>query len=269
MAKWFSPLVMAGLLFVVGCQAQSTQSLVVDSMPAPSFTGPVMHDDIAAVRATLPAGRPLQPAKAASPLARLQPPARPPGHDTIPLDWLPTAKKANSWQWIVVHHSATATGGAFAFDKMHKAKGWDELGYHFVIGNGTDTRDGQVEVGSRWPKQKWGAHTRTPGNEFNEHGIGICPVGNFDVSHPGDVQMKSLARLVSYLMKTYHIPADHVLGHRDCKSTDCPGKFVNIAKVRQLSQQMLTASGDAIPASGWPALARGELLHDAGKDSAR
>ena len=33
--------------------------------------------------------------------------------------------------------------------RMDQAKGWDELGYHFVIGNGTDTRDGQVEVGSR------------------------------------------------------------------------------------------------------------------------
>ena len=28
-----------------------------------------------------------------------------------------------------------------------RAKGWDELGYDFVIGNGTDTGDGQIEVG--------------------------------------------------------------------------------------------------------------------------
>ena len=44
---------------------------------------------------------------------------------------------------IVIHHSATDRGGAKAFDEYHRKKnGWDELGYHFVIGNGTDTPDG-------------------------------------------------------------------------------------------------------------------------------
>jgi hypothetical protein len=262
MAKWTLLLVTAGSLLLVGCQAQPAQSTVVDSMPAPSFTGPVMRDELAVARAPIASNA--RPARTAVGATRLPlAPLRPPNHDKVPAEWIPTAKKLNNWNWIVVHHSATPTGGAAAFDKMHKAKGWDELGYHFVIGNGTDTRDGQVEVGSRWPKQKWGAHTKTPGNDYNERGIGICLVGNFDVSHPGEAQMKSLATLVAYLMKTYHIPADRVLGHRDCKSTDCPGKFVNIAKVRQLSVQMLLAAGDAVPREARPALASGELLHDA------
>lgn len=266
--KWYISFVMAGSLLIVGCQAQSTRSTVVDSMPAPSFSGPVMQDNAAVAGMAPPRYPQPQPARPGPTVPRLQAPVKPPSHEKVPADWIPFAK-ANSWYWIVVHHSATPTGGAMAFDKMHKAKGWDELGYHFVIGNGTDTRDGQIEVGSRWPKQKWGAHTKTPGNEFNEHGIGICLVGNFDVNHPSEVQMKSLAQLVSYLMKTYHIPADHVVGHRDCKSTDCPGKFVNIAKVRQLSVHMLAAAGDAIPPDAPPALASGELMYDAKKSTAR
>jgi 5-methylcytosine-specific restriction endonuclease McrA len=36
------------------------------------------------------------------------------------------------------------------FDRSHRDKGWDELGYHFVIGNGTSSGDGVVEVGTRW-----------------------------------------------------------------------------------------------------------------------
>jgi hypothetical protein len=91
---------------------------------------------------------------------------------------------ANQWRWIVVHHSATVSGGAARFDKLHREKGWDELGYHFVIGNGTDTRDGQIEVGSRWVKQKRGAHTKTADNRFNDYGIGICLVGNFNYDRP-------------------------------------------------------------------------------------
>jgi hypothetical protein len=120
---------------------------------------------------------------------------------------------------------------------MHKAKGWDELGYHFVIGNGTDTSDGQTEVGPRWPKQKWGAHAKTPDNRFNKYGIGICLVGNFDNERPTKAQVQSLSHLVAYLMKTYKIPADRVIGHGDTKATDCPGKNVHIADIRKMAAQ--------------------------------
>jgi N-acetylmuramoyl-L-alanine amidase CwlA len=125
---------------------------------------------------------------------------------------------------------------------MHRNKGWDELGYHFVIGNGTDTHDGQIEVGPRWPKQKWGAHDKTPGNQYNEHGIGICLVGNFDVTRPSPAQVKSLERLVAYLMKTYHVSADHVLGHGETKATECPGRYLNVASIRRACAQMVASS---------------------------
>jgi hypothetical protein len=134
---------------------------------------------------------------------------------------------------VVVHHSATAGGGAAAFDRMHKAKGWDGLGYDFVIGNGTDTADGQVEVGFRWKQQITGAHARTPDNRYNEYGIGICLVGNFDVDRPTAAQMQSLSKLVAYLTRTYRITPDNVIGHRDTKSTECPGKFMNVEIVRR------------------------------------
>ena len=153
-----------------------------------------------------------------------------------------------------------------AFDKMHRAKGWDELGYHFVIGNGTDTRDGQIEVGSRWPKQKWGAHAKTPDNRYNEYGIGICLVGNFDVSYPTHAQMVSVERLVAYLMKTYHIPADHVLGHGDTKATDCPGRHMSVATVRRTCTRMLADAGEQIPADA-TVTASAELLVDEPKST--
>jgi len=266
MAKWFFPLVVLSLLSLVGCATQSTQSTIVANMPPPNFGGPVMQEggvaDGGASVASAPQALPSEGTAPDAPRS-VSPGAPAKSHGGVPADWTPLAR-ANSWQYIVIHHSATPTGGAAAFDKMHKAKGWDELGYHFVIGNGTDTRDGQIEVGSRWPKQKWGAHTKTPDNRYNEHGIGICLVGNFDVSHPTDAQLKSVARLVSFLMKTYKIPASGVVGHRDCKSTDCPGKYVNINKVRQLSMQMLADAGEAIPPEVRPVqLAGGEMLHEA------
>src|SRR5207237_9561814 len=109
------------------------------------------------------------------------------------------------WKYIVIHHSASPTGSMAVFDKEHRAKGWDGVGYHFVIGNGTDSGDGQIEVTPRWPIQKWGAHAKTIDNRFNEYGIGICLVGNFDVERPTPAQIKNVTRLTAYLMPTYHI----------------------------------------------------------------
>jgi hypothetical protein len=159
----------------------------------------------------------------------------------VPLGWVPPVAP-RPWRWIVIHHSDTTTGGAVAFDKMHKAKGWDELGYDFVIGNGSDTGDGQIEVGSRWTKQKIGAHAKTADNRFNEYGIGICLVGNFMVERPTPAQMKSLDKLVAYLMVTYHITPDDIIRHKDTKPTDCPGQYLNVALVRQQAM-ILAGSG--------------------------
>ena len=130
------------------------------------------------------------------------------------------------WRYIVIHHSAGDTGSAALFDAAHRARGWDELGYHFVIDNGNGGPDGRIEVGPRWQTQKWGAHTgNTPNNEYNNYGIGICLVGDFTNSMPTAAQMASLKQLVASLMAKYDIPPENVIGHRDAPGahTACPG----------------------------------------------
>src|SRR5206468_7992138 len=109
----------------------------------------------------------------------------------IPRSWIPTSS-ARPWKWIIIHHSATPAGSLAVIDREHKEKGWDGCGYHFVIGNGTNSGDGQVEPSARWPIQKWGAHAKTPDNKFNDYGIGICLVGNFDIDRPTAAQIQSL-----------------------------------------------------------------------------
>jgi N-acetylmuramoyl-L-alanine amidase len=223
----------SALAALTGCQ--SAQTSMVDSLPQPTFSGPTFDETPVT---------PTPPVRPVNPYGRQQLQVRPePG---IPASWIPIAKP-NHWKWIVIHHSATATGGAAAFDKMHRAKGWDELGYHFVIGNGTDTADGLVEVGSRWPKQKWGAHAKTPDNRYNEYGIGICLVGNFDITHPTPAQMRSLDKLVAYLMHTYNISPEDVIGHRDTKKTDCPGHNMDVQLVRNGAERLLAEEGYPIP----------------------
>ena len=117
-------------------------------------------------------------------------------------------------------------------------------------------------MGSRWPRQKWGAHAKTPDNQYNDFGIGVCLVGNFDVTRPSDEQVKSLSKLVAFLMRTYKIPAERVVGHSDTgRATDCPGKLMNVAQVRRLSVQILASAGEAAqPDAGDTQTASVELL---------
>lgn len=141
-------------------------------------------------------------------------------------------KLTRDWKYVVIHHSASALGSAAIFDRAHKARGWDGLGYDFVIGNGEGSGDGQVEVGYRWVQQLRGAHA---GNmDYNERGIGICLVGNFEETRPTAKQMESLQSLVKFLMAKTGIPAANVIGHDHVpgKDTQCPGKYFNMAAFR-------------------------------------
>jgi len=239
----------ASLLLCSGCQEQP----VVTTLPAANFNGPLVQNTTPP-----PVAPPVKPAPKITALPDRKPT---PQLASVPREWIPSPGAVNSdgWRYIVIHHSATPGGGAKAFDRMHREKGWDELGYHFVVGNGTDTFDGQIEVGSRWPKQKWGAHAKTPDNHFNKTGIGICLVGNFDTERPTRAQMQSLSHLVAYLMKTYHIPASNVIGHSDTKATDCPGHNLHVAEVRRMAAQYATSED---PGEATVKTASGEMLFE-------
>lgn len=162
--------------------------------------------------------------------------AKPRVRHTAPASWMPAGGRISSrWRTIVIHHSGTKAGSARSFDKYHREKrGWDELGYHFVIGNGTSTADGMVEVGSRWRKQKHGAHCKTPNNYYNLHGIGICLVGDFTVSRPTAKQLASLDNLLRFLSTEAKIPYSRVISHGEVNhKTQCPGRYFPMATLRR------------------------------------
>lgn len=129
-----------------------------------------------------------------------------------------------TWKYIVIHHSASTNGNATSIGKYHKeVRGWENgLGYHFVIGNGNTSGDGQIEIGGRWVDQLNGAHAGI--DEYNRYGIGICLVGNFEDSYPTKAQIRSLRELVYYLQQRCNIPFENILMHRHVRDTACPGK---------------------------------------------
>lgn len=130
------------------------------------------------------------------------------------------------WRHIILHHSATASGNAAVFDRYHRERRHMEngLAYHFIIGNGSQSADGQVEVGSRWTRQINGGHVRSLA--LNENSIGICLVGNFEVTSPTRKQVAACIELVGFLKLKLLGDRPDILFHRELhgEHTLCPGR---------------------------------------------
>ncbi|MEZ5299337.1 MAG: peptidoglycan recognition family protein [Verrucomicrobiales bacterium] len=129
------------------------------------------------------------------------------------------------WRYIVIHNSATTKGSASVFDRYHRqVKGMENgLAYHFVIGNGSYTKQGQIEVGDRWTKQLDGGHLKSTFQ--NRMSIGICLVGDFNSEKVRKEQLEAMDELVKYLRaKTGKI---EVTTHQQINvvPTDCPGRY--------------------------------------------
>jgi len=138
-------------------------------------------------------------------------------------------KADRPWRYIVLHHSAAASGNYDQIDAEHrKILGFDGCGYHFVIGNGTGSGDGQIEVAARWTNQKQGVHCRNARtHDVDEYGIGICLVGDFDQQQPTQRQIAAAQALIAYLSQRYAIAQSQVETHAQLAATKtvCPGKY--------------------------------------------
>jgi len=115
-------------------------------------------------------------------------------------------------------------------NKDKNGKPWLGIGYHFVIGNGQGMTDGEIEPTFRWKQQMQGAHAGVP--DYNQHGVGIVLVGNFEKESPTAAQLASVKRLVKVLAREYEIPKDQIIGHGDVKPTECPGTHFPLKEIR-------------------------------------
>ena len=118
---------------------------------------------------------------------------------------------------IIVHCADTPEGRddkAADIKRWHKAQGWSDIGYHYVI-----DIDGTIEPGR--PLETAGAHC----TGHNANSIGICYIGGCDKDmKPKDTrtdeQKASLLLLLKYLVAKY--PGAKIYGHKDFAQKACP-----------------------------------------------
>jgi N-acetyl-anhydromuramyl-L-alanine amidase AmpD len=134
------------------------------------------------------------------------------------------------WKFVIVHNSGTRQGNARAFDYYHRRirRMKNGLAYHFVIGNGTSSRNGQIEIGDRWRRQINGGHVHS--DYMNNIGLGICLVGDFNRDQPTRAQLEACEELIRYLRERCGQSDGRSLmvrPHREVNpprwATDCPG----------------------------------------------
>jgi len=146
--------------------------------------------------------------------------------------------KRGRWKYIIIHNSGTRQGNARIFDVYHRRvrKMQNGLAYHFVIGNGNSSGNGEIEIGSRWTRQINGGHVAS--DYLNDIALGICLVGDLNRDKPTREQLAALDELITYLRtRVGKIKGKSAIvkGHKEInpKPTDCPGDRFDLGWLRQ------------------------------------
>ena len=142
-------------------------------------------------------------------------------------------KRNNFPKTIIIHHTGGTRKNPLAdtsnhtfetVEKYHLSKRWIGIGYHYFIDKKGLTTRGR-------PAYVHGAHTFG----FNKTSIGICLAGNFDLSLPTPIQVKSLVHLLNEIHIFYEI--DKVIPHRKYAYKSCYGSNLSDEWCRKLLEK--------------------------------
>lgn len=124
------------------------------------------------------------------------------------------------WEYITIHVSATPEGEDFSVDQIrqwHKNRGWNDIGYHFVIG-----LDGTIQMGRSLERTGAGVFGH------NRNNVQICLIGGLEKRKKNkpvkdlkskdtrtEKQKKALDLLLMTLVSTDRGKDAVIQGHRD------------------------------------------------------
>ena len=131
---------------------------------------------------------------------------------------------------LVIHHNGVPGRTIENIRRSHKARGFDDVGYHVVV-----EESGQIRKGR--PLGRAGAHV----TGLNAHSIGICLIGNGNQRDFNEAQYDALLELLVGYCDHFGLDETNIYGHRETgplvpkgKATKktCPGRKVNLDLIR-------------------------------------
>lgn len=133
------------------------------------------------------------------------------------------------WSRITIHHSAkyskeiglpsnsNVASTIKDIQTVHmRDEGYGDIGYHFLIDPA-----GRIWQGRTLDWQ--GAHAGGANGTNNVGNIGICLLGDFNTEKPDPRALGALEKLVDALCERHKIARSRIYGHRQLRSTECPG----------------------------------------------
>lgn len=154
-------------------------------------------------------------------------------------------------EYIVVHTAADGTPGvnrdtsAREIDRWHRERGWEGIGYHYVV-----RLNGAVERGR--DEGQTGAHCLG----LNSRSLGVCLSGHGDYHGVPAAQWGKLIRLCVALCRKHGLASEAVIGHREVgrvagprwkTSKSCPGKMVDMDGVRAVVASVMAGGSWVAP----------------------
>lgn len=147
-----------------------------------------------------------------------------------PITWIVvhTCGAYDAVHQLVVHQSVGTVRTYHKLAKIYGGNGWSDIGYHRYIEQSGVIRMGRADA-------TVGAHAAG----FNAYSLGICCSGHGDFAPFEPAQMTALVAQCIAWCRLYHIPPDHVVGHRETSQhggprvdKTCPGNLVDMAVIR-------------------------------------
>ena len=156
---------------------------------------------------------------------------------------------------IYVHHSVSSFGDAELIEKWHLERGFNSIGYNFVITRCERSYDGFPEGFIQLGRDINSRPAHVSGD--NSRSIGICLIGLYDENGYKNLvgeewsfttqRAKTVRILLATLCKELDLPVDSILGHREAGSVEgvsdpgktCPGLSLNLDELRASVQVLL------------------------------
>ncbi|HWI42778.1 MAG TPA: N-acetylmuramoyl-L-alanine amidase [Nocardioides sp.] len=152
-----------------------------------------------------------------------------------------------------VHHTVNANNYSAAdvpaiirgiYSYHVRSKGWSDIGYNFLVdrfGRIWEGRAGGVD------RPVVGAHTEN----YNQYSFAMSAIGNYDKAKPSSAMLNAYGVLFAWKLAIHGVYAGApavqigrkvlpaISGHRDTKSTACPGKYLyaQLPTIRKLAAQ--------------------------------
>lgn len=139
-------------------------------------------------------------------------------------------------RYIVLHHNGVPGRTVDDIRRTHRAKGWSDTGYHYVI-----HEDGSVHPGRPLLRANGRINSGAHVEGLNVRTIGVCLIGNGNKRPFLPEQMLALRSLVGALQAQFGVPASRVIGHRETRalvapdvatSKECPGRLFDLEAFR-------------------------------------